>query len=73
MVPPPQEPRSPRLPPALLQGGLKIETVLIRGSEGERGWLLLGYDTPHYVATALPEDPLLYPGYRARALRKDAN
>lgn len=73
--------RSPRcrnpaprlLLPALLQGGLKIETVLIRGSEGERGWLLLGYDTPHYVATALPEDPLLHLGYRARALRKDAN
>lgn len=60
-------------PPSSPQGGLKIETVLIRGSEGERGWLLLGYDTPHYVATALPEAPLLSLGYRARALRKDAN
>lgn len=67
--PPLQEPRSPQLS----SGGLKIETVLIRGSEGERGWLLLGYDTPHYVATALPEAPLLSLGYRARALRKDAN
>lgn len=60
-------------PPALLQGGLKTETVLIRGFEGEQAGLLLQYDTPHYVATALPEDPLLYLGYRARALRKDAN
>lgn len=66
---------TPLLPPspALLQGGLKTETVLIRGSEGERGGLPLRCDTPHYVATALPEDPLLYLGYRARALRKDAD
>ena len=61
------------LPTALLQGGLKIETVLIRGCERERGRPLLGYDTPHYVAAALPEDPLLSLGYRAGVLRKDAN